>query len=334
MISSEDFKKKFPNTTTTLDRSNASRSFNQYLSVWLWIGWITFYIALPLILYVLYKANLFAFVALITLILISAFTTIDKRKQPKLAFQFGEWLMNNSADFYQMRMILEDKEKVEKSGPAIFLLEPHDVLPISICAFNTCLKGFGGHKCAGGLTSLCFKVPLMKHIYTWVEAMPVDKKDIIRAISNKESPVICPGGVQEVAFIDKEDECVMFLKARKGVVKLALQHGSPLVPVITFGLRNAFTAYIPKGAFWASVGRKIGALPIMFFGVWNAPMGPAKPTELVNVVGPPIVLPPATENPSDEDITKYHQLYMDETKRIFETYKASFGMGNVSLKIV
>ena len=43
----------------------------------------------------------------------------------------------------------------------------------------------------------------MKHIYTWVEAMPVDKKDIVRAISNKESPVICPGGVQEVAFIDK-----------------------------------------------------------------------------------------------------------------------------------
>ena len=54
--------------------------------------------------------------------------------------------MNNAADFYQMRMILEDKEKVEKSGPAIFLLEPHDVLPISICAFNTCLKGFVGHK--------------------------------------------------------------------------------------------------------------------------------------------------------------------------------------------
>ena len=63
-------------------------------------------------------------------------------------------------------------------------------------------------------------------------------------------------------------------------------------------------------------------------------MGPAKPTELVNVVGAPIVLPPATENPSDEDIAKFHQLYMDETARIFETYKASFGMGNVSLKIV
>lgn len=50
----------------------------------------------------------------------------------------------------------------------------------------------------------------------------------------------------------------MFLKARKGVVKLALQHGTPIVPVVTFGLRKAFTAYIPKGCFWASVGRKIG----------------------------------------------------------------------------
>lgn len=32
MISSKDFAKKFPTTTTTLDRSNATRSFNQYLS--------------------------------------------------------------------------------------------------------------------------------------------------------------------------------------------------------------------------------------------------------------------------------------------------------------
>lgn len=56
----------------------------------------------------------------------------------------------------------------------------------------------------------------------------------------------------------------MFLKARKGVVKLALQHGTPIVPVITFGLRKAFTAYIPKGSFWASVGRKIGYLTNAF----------------------------------------------------------------------
>ena len=64
---------------------------------------------------------------------------------------FGEWVMHGAADFYHLRMILENKAKVEKAGPAIFLLEPHDVLPISICAFNTCLKGFDGHRLISAL---------------------------------------------------------------------------------------------------------------------------------------------------------------------------------------
>jgi len=61
---------------------------------------------------------------------------------------FGEWLMERAADFYHMRVIVEDKEGLEKCGPAIFALEPHDALPISIFAFNDCLRGFGGHKSA------------------------------------------------------------------------------------------------------------------------------------------------------------------------------------------
>ena len=72
----------------------------------------------------------------------------------------------------------------------------------------------------------------------------------------------------------------------------------------------------------------------MYFGLWKAPLGPAKAADLVNVVGPPIEIPPANENPSDEDINKFHQIYIDETRRIFETYKDSFGMGHVTLKIV
>lgn len=89
----------------------------------------------------------------------------------------------------------------------------------------------------GCLTSACFNIPLMRHIYTWVNAHSIDKKNIQRMIANKISPVLCPGGVQEVILMEHEDECVLFLKSRLGFVKLAIVNGTALVPVFCFGLR-------------------------------------------------------------------------------------------------
>ncbi|RYY73131.1 hypothetical protein EON63_20150 [archaeon] len=117
-------------------------------------------------------------------------------------------------------------------------------------------------------TGLCFKVPFMRHVYTWMTAASVDKKDIIKSINNGNSPVIVPGGVQEVIYLAQyyhkdlltqdpssnnttsssapcTKTCTLYLKRRAGFVKLALKHGLPLVPVFSFGLRELFDFYIP-----------------------------------------------------------------------------------------
>ena len=44
------------------------------------------------------------------------------------------------------------------------------------------------------------------------------------------------------------------------------------------------------------------------------------PVKVVSVVGKPLGLP-KIENPTAEDVDKYHALYTDEVKRIFDTYK-------------
>jgi len=53
------------------------------------------------------------------------------------------------------------------------------------------------------LTSLAFNVPLMRHVYTWANAYSVEKKSMIKAIKDGYSPVVCPGGVQEVTLIER-----------------------------------------------------------------------------------------------------------------------------------
>ena len=51
----------------------------------------------------------------------------------------------------------------------------------------------------------------MRNIYTWIQAGSIDKKNFIRMLDNGYSPVICPGGVQEVLLLDSDNECKMMM---------------------------------------------------------------------------------------------------------------------------
>jgi hypothetical protein len=51
----------------------------------------------------------------------------------------------------------------------------------------------------------------MKNIYTWARAVSIDKKNLIRMLDNGYSPVICPGGVQEVLLMESTDECKIMI---------------------------------------------------------------------------------------------------------------------------
>jgi len=326
------------NLTTTLDRSGKSRSFWSYLAMFLWVGWTSFYFFFTLSLPIVYiyrdnKYLLYTYTTIFSFMIISAIFPINRKLQPKLAFKLGEWIMNNAADYFKMRVIHENLNEINKHKQVVYALEPHDVLPLSIFVFNDCLNTFPGQKCLGCVTGACFNVPLMRHMYTWVNATDVGKKNLLKLISNGISPVICPGGVQEVTLMSSKDECVLYLKERKGFVKLAIQHGLPLVPAFTFGLKDSFDYWVPKGKFWTKLARQIGFLPMAFFGVFSLPLGPAKPVQYTVIAGSPIIVGAANPEPTIEEINKYHSMYIEELVALYERHKGAHGMDDIVLRI-
>ncbi|MFX5332332.1 hypothetical protein ABTC54_19690, partial [Acinetobacter baumannii] len=86
----------------------------------------------------------------------------------------------------------------------IFAMEPHHILPLSIIAFHRKNIGFTGHNMLGCITGICFSVPLMRHIYKWVHADSVDRKNLKKMLQNNISPVLCPGGVQEAIYLQSD----------------------------------------------------------------------------------------------------------------------------------
>ena len=319
--------------TVTIDNTNVKRNITHYIAVFTWIGWLSFYLIFTCSVPFLYLYAKNVLIGISSLIFLSAILPIDRKLQPKWAYAIGTWCMKKASEYFHVKVIVEDVEKIKTMGPAVFALEPHDVLPLSIFAFNDCLNGLPGQKCLGCITGACFNVPLMRHMYTWVNATDVGKKNVLKLISNGISPVICPGGVQEVTLMSSKDECVLYLKERKGFVKLAIQHGLPLVPAFTFGLKDSFDYWVPKGKFWTKLARQIGFLPMAFFGVFSLPLGPAKPVQYTVIAGSPIIVGAANPDPTIEEINKFHSMYIEELVALYERHKGAHGMDDIVLRI-
>lgn len=131
----------------------------------------------------------------------------------------------------------------------------------------------------------------------------------------------------------REDECVLYLNSRLGFIKLAMQYGVPIVPCFSFGLRDSFSFWIPRNKLLVKLGRQIGFLPMMFFGMWGAPLGPAKPCQYVTVVGKPIPVSKNTD-PTEEDLRRVQKVYLEAMTKLYEEHKADHGMGNITLRII
>jgi len=163
----------------------------------------------------------------------------------------------------------------------------------------------------------------------------VDKKTFRDRLSRNKSVAFIPGGVQEVTLIDinKPDEIVLYLNKRKGFIKLAIETGTPIVPTFCFGLAGTYDYWVPKGKFIDMLSRTIGFVPILFFGRYGIPLGIPKPRKIHLVYGKEIVVP-QEDIPSNESIEKYHKLFIDELKSLFERHKEANGYGKKTLKIV
>ena len=273
-------------------------------------------------------AWVFTIVGSVTLfaIIVSVFAPLHKHgsPNPKWCISIGHWIMDRGAEYFKLKVVLEDFEAMKLSAesgrPAIFVLEPHDVLPVSIFSLCDYLQALPGkRRLIGCISSACFRVPLMRHVWSWVCAESVDRTNVVRLLNDGVSVCLCPGGVKEVIYMAQQqqrrhdrllkgdnrkkikgkeitvdshsqeqsqsqgvsvsqvqglgagqglecivgtkdsstgatsdamtslqgqdqdlleqEECVLYLRGRKGFVRLALQHRCPLVPMFTFGQR-------------------------------------------------------------------------------------------------
>jgi len=144
-----------------------------------------------------------------------------------------------------------------------------------------------------------------------------DKSSMISFMKKGESLALPPGGFEEATITCSLQDRV-YIKKRKGFVKLCLMHGYSIVPVYCFGEKDTF--WNVQG-FWkfrhALNGMNIPA--ILFWGSKLMPLLP-KRCELHVVAGEPISLP-RIESPTRDQVEQFHAKYIEVLVKLYEENK-------------
>lgn len=196
----------------------------------------------------------------------------------------------------------------------LFAAQPHGVLSfVGMCA--ACSKPDDVENVPTAAASVVLKTPLLKNMMGIFNLVDASGSNLKRILRKGGSVLIYIGGIAEL-FKSCRTEERLYLQKRRGFIKLALREGVDVVPVYLFG--NTSVLSVLKHGPLAALSRKLQASLTLMWGKFYLPI--PRDEKLLYIVGKPLGMPHIPE-PTQQDIDKWHGIYCDEVRKIFETNK-------------
>jgi hypothetical protein len=179
----------------------------------------------------------------------------------------------------------------------------------------------------GGGADVTLLYPFVRQIYGWCGVISASKSSILQHIPTYNIALI-PGGIAEMSRVSEDME-IVYLKKRKGFIKLALETGSSLVPVYHFGNTKILTKLNTSKSF-DNFCRKVRFGFFYPIGRFLLPIPKRYP--ILTAVGNPITVV-KNENPTEEDINTLHEIFVNKLVELFDEYKHCVGWNNRELVV-
>lgn len=179
------------------------------------------------------------------------------------------------------------------------------------------------------------KLPIISYFLKMVGFVPAAAANIRKTLATRtESVGVVLDGIAGMFRAAPHCEQAYVLE-RKGIVKIALTTGTPLVPVFVFGVSKAWRIVVDPFRILERISLALNISVTPFFGrpFGVMPFGPAFRVPLLVALGDPIVVP-RIEDPSQKDVDMYHGQLLDGFRKVFEQHKSAYGWPDRRLVLV
>lgn len=192
---------------------------------------------------------------------------------------------------------------------------------------------------------MTLRLPLWRQVALWNGGIDVSRGSIVAALRAGDHVMVAMDGIAGM-FVGRKRRAreVYLLRRRKGLVRIALQTGAPLVPVVCFGNTRAVVPLTdPLGAMEA-LSRWLGISLIYPGGRFLLPV--PKRVPITVVIGEALALPPAAAanagppaagevvEPSEQMIDELHERLIKSHAALYYRWRAACGYADVELEVV
>lgn len=288
------------------------------------------YVAAPLwvmtaLISIFYAGPMSALTALLWAPLIASMCIPDTSKGIG-PYVLTSWLLRQIPKYFHYEEYHEitDGEMLSSGKSYVVGAHPHGVFSFcGVCAAvastNDASGGFGtalAEKVPTAAASVLKVFPILKDVLGIFGVIPADGRTLTKRLA-RGSFCLYVGGMAELFRSSNQKEAV-FLKQRKGFIKLALRQGADVIPVYLFGNTTVLSA-LTAGPL-AALSRKLGVSVTLFWGRFGLPL--PKCVRITYARGRPLGLPHIAE-PTNEEVDLWHARYCEQLVQLFDRYKTT-----------
>uniref|UniRef100_M4BFL5 Acyltransferase n=1 Tax=Hyaloperonospora arabidopsidis (strain Emoy2) TaxID=559515 RepID=M4BFL5_HYAAE len=216
----------------------------------------------------------------------------------------------------------------------ILSFHPHGIYPISVMwlqlttQWRRLFPNFYAHILTA---SILHQVPLARDLLQFYGSREVTRQAFAYTLQQKESVLLVPGGQAEMLLQQSGRKEVRVYTHHKGFIRLAIEHGVPLVPVLSFKegeMMDNIQAPLVQRWFVKKL-----AFPFPYFPYGRALLPIPRKVDIPIVVGEPLEVPHIAK-PTQADIDKVHATYYTVLQNMFDKYKDEVGCGDYKLVLI
>jgi 2-acylglycerol O-acyltransferase 2 len=181
--------------------------------------------------------------------------------------------------------------------------------------------------------TVLFRLPICREIALWTGAIDARRSVAEALLDRGRSFIVLPGGeAEQIRTVHGKER--VYLKSRKGFIKLALRKGVPVVPVYIFG---ASDYYYTSNMFFGPrewLQKTFGVCIPLAIGRWGSLICPLPVKTTLTFAKPMSFTVKVRGAPTDEEVDKAHAAFCTALKELFDDHKAGLGYGNRNLEFL